>query len=59
MQKPKQSNNVVMTHVTLLTGFSPAIHGQRLRGYTATPIAETIKNQSEMDSAFNGFDPHR
>jgi hypothetical protein len=48
-----------MAHVTLLTGFSPAFHGQRLRGYTATPTAETIKIQSEMDSAFYGFDPHR
>jgi hypothetical protein len=48
-----------MIHATLLTGFSPAIHGQRLRGYTAAPTAGAIKNQSEMDSAFNGFNPHR
>ncbi len=59
MKKPKQSGYVEMAHATLLTGFSPAIHGQRLRGYTATPTADTIKKQSEMDSAFNGFDPHR
>ena len=59
MQKPKQSNCVRLTHATLLTGSSPAINGQRLRGYTAAPTADTIKNQSEMDSAFNGFDLHR
>jgi hypothetical protein len=47
-----------MTHATLLTEFYSAISGQRKRGYAANATAYTNKTQSEMDSAFHGFDPH-
>jgi hypothetical protein len=57
--KPKQRYRGPMIHTTLLTGFYPAINGQRMRGYTAKPTSCSNKYQSEMDSGINGFDFHR